>query len=144
MHADLHLHMLPCIIGCTRFNGIQHAFELFAQEHGNDGGRRFVCTQAVVVARSCNGDAQEILIFIHRFDYRAEEKQELRVFMGRIARLKQVHARVGAKRPVVVLAASVYAVKRLFMQQAHKAMLFRELLHDFHRELIVVGCDVGG
>ena len=41
-----------------------------------------------------------------------------------------------------MFAAAVHAVKGLFMQQAYEAMLLRELLHDFHCELVVIRGDV--
>ena len=43
-----------------------------------------------------------------------------------------------------MLAAAVYACERLFMEQADKSVLCRNLFHYFHCELVVVGCDVGG
>ena len=62
----------------------------------------------------------------------------------RLARLEQVHARVGRDGPVVVLAAAVDAGKGLFVQQADKTVLAGDLLHYLHRQLVVVGGDIGG
>lgn len=50
MYADLHLHLLFCVVRCIRLNRVQHALELFAQKHGKDGRRRFICAKAVIVA----------------------------------------------------------------------------------------------
>ena len=47
-------------------------------------------------------------------------------------------------RPVVVLAGAVHAVERLFVQQADEAVARRDLFHDLHGELVVVGGDVRG
>ena len=68
----------------------------------------------------------------------------MQVFIGRFARIKQVFARVGAKRPVVVLTAAVHAVEGLLAQKAHQAVPRRHLAHHFHGELVVIGGDVGG
>ena len=87
---------------------------------------------------------EQILIFVDRLDNGAEEQQELRVFVRRVAGLEKVDARIGGDRPVVVLAAAVDAGERLFVQQADKSVPCRDLLHDFHGELVVVGGDVGG
>ncbi len=144
MYADLHLHLLFCVVHCICLNRVQNALKLIAQKHGNDGRRRFIRTKAVIVAGRCNRDTQQILIFVHSLDDRTKEQQELRVFVWRIAGLKQVYPCVGAERPVVVLAAPVHAFKWLFVQQADEAMLFCKLLHDFHRDLVVVCCNVRG
>ena len=53
-------------------------------------------------------------------------------------------ARVRRNRPVVVFAASVYAVERLFVKKAGHIVLCRNLFHDFHCELVLVGGNVDG
>ena len=63
--------------------------------------------------------------------------------MRRLARLEQVDARVGAHRPVVVLARAVDAGERLLVQQADEPVAAGDVLHDLHRQLLVVGADVG-
>ena len=75
-------------------------------------------------------------------DGRAEEQEE-QVLVRRVARLEQVHARVGAHRPVVVLAGAVDAGERLLVQQADEPVAAGDVLHDLHRQLLVVGADVG-
>ena len=62
--------------------------------------------------------------------------------MRRVARLEQVDARVGAHRPVVVLARAVDAGERLLVQQADEPVAARDVLQDLHRQLLVVGADV--
>ena len=142
--ADVHFQLFPGGVGVVVLDGVQHGFQLVTQEHGDDGGRRFVAAQAVVVARAGDGDAQQILMQIDRFDDRHQEQQELGVLGGRLPRLQQVQARVGAQGPVVVLARAVHPSEGLFMQQTGKPMLCRHPLHDFHGELVVVGGQVGG
>ena len=56
--------------------------------------------------------------------------------------LEQVVAGVGAHRPVVVLARAVDAGERLLVQQADEAVAAGDVLHDLHRQLLVVGADV--
>ena len=63
--------------------------------------------------------------------------------MRGVARLEQVLAGVGAHRPVVVLARAVDAGERLLVQQAHEPVAARDVLHHLHRQLLVVGADVG-
>ena len=41
-----------------------------------------------------------------------------------------------------MLAASVYAVKWLFVKKTSHIVLCRNLFHNFHRKLVLVGCDV--
>ena len=61
---------------------------------------------------------------------------------GRVARVEQVVPGVGAHRPVVVLARAVDAGERLLVQQADEAVAAGHVLHDLHRQLLVVGADV--
>ena len=43
-----------------------------------------------------------------------------------------------------MLAASVHARERLLVKQADQTVPQGNLLHDFHGQLVVVGCDIGG
>ena len=43
-----------------------------------------------------------------------------------------------------MFAGAIDACERLFMQQTDHAVLARDLLHEFHRQLVVVGGDIGG
>ncbi len=81
---------------------------------------------------------------VHRAQHGAQEKQELRVVLGRCAGLEQVCARIRGQRPVVVLAGTVDARERLFVQKANHAVLARDAAHELHRELVVVRGDVRG
>ena len=98
----------------------------------------------MVVARRGHADAHEILIVVDGLDHRAEEEQEQGVLRRGLAGLEKVDARVGDDGPVVVLAGAVDAREGLLVQQAYHAVLSRDALHELHRELVVVGGDVGG
>ena len=123
---------------------MQDAAQLVAHKDRQDGRGRFVCTQTVIVARGGNRDAQQILILVDRFDDRGQKQQELTIFRRGFARVEQVLAGVGRDRPVIVLARTVDAVERLFMQQADKAVTIGDLAHELHGQLVVIGGDVGG
>ena len=73
----------------------------------------------------------------------AQKNRNSRFSCGVVARLEQVDARVGAHRPVVVLARAVDARERLLVQQADEPVAAGDVLHDLHRQLLVVGADVG-
>ncbi len=93
----------------------------------------------MVVARGRDREPEQILIVVDRLNDRAQEEEELRVFVRRFARRHEIDARVGRNRPVVVLAGTVDARERLFMKEAHKSVARRDLLHDFHHELVLIG-----
>lgn len=82
---------------------IHDGIELIAQEDRNDGWRRFIGTKTVIVACRSNRHAQELLVFVDRFDHAGEEHEKTQVVDGIIAGIEQVHV-VVRKRPVVVLA----------------------------------------
>ena len=144
LDANLHLGLFLLCIGSAFFDSFKNIGQFVAQEHRNDGRRRFVRAQAMIVARRGDGNSQQILMLIHSLDHRAQEQQELRVFKRRGTGLQQVLAVIGGNRPVVVLAGTVDARKGLFMQQAHHVVMSGDLFHDLHRQLVVVGGDVCG
>ena len=72
----------------------------------------------------------------------AQKNRNDDVLVRRGARLEQVRARVGAHRPVVVLAGPVDARERLLVQQADEPVAAGDVLHDLHRQLLVVRADV--
>ena len=72
-----------------------------------------------------------------------QKNRKFRLSCGRVARLEQVRAGVGAHRPVVVLARAVDAREGLLVQQAHEAVAARDRLQHLHRQVLVVGADVG-
>ena len=144
MHADLQQLLFLSGIGRLVDDGVENALDLVADVHRHDGRGRFVRAETVVVRGRRHADAQHILIIIHRLDHRAQEEQKLCVLGRRLAGLEQVHAGVGGQGPVVVLAGTVDAGKRLFVQQADHAVARGHLLHDLHRQLVLVGSDVAG
>ncbi|MPM33496.1 hypothetical protein SDC9_80072 [bioreactor metagenome] len=97
----------------------------------------------MVISRTRDRNAKQVLIIVHRLDNRAEEEKELRVFERRFPWLQQVDAGVCRHGPVVVLAAAVNAGKGLFVQQADQTVLFGYALHNLHGQLVVIRGDIG-
>ena len=123
---------------------LEDLLELVADVDGNDGWRCFICAQAVIIARGCDGYTHQICILIHCTDDTHKEEQELNVLTRRLARIEQVLTLGGDHGPVVVLTGAVDALERLLMQEACIIMLVGDLLHHLHRELVVVDGNVGG
>ena len=123
--------------GFARGKRVDDARKLIAQEDRDNGRRSLVRAQAMVVSAARNAHAQQVLIIVDRFDDAGEEYDELQVRLRRVARVEQVLI-LGAEAPVVMLARAVNAFKRLFMLQAHEAMVAREQLHHFHGEQVLV------
>ena len=98
----------------------------------------------MIVAGGRDGDAEQILVLMHRLDDSREEQQELQVFLGALAGAEQVFAGIGRERPVVVLAAAVHAGEGLLVKKANQTVALSGFLHDLHGQLVVVGRDVGG
>ena len=119
--------------------------QLVAEEHGDDGRRRFVGAQTVIVARGGDRDAQQILILVHRLDDGAQEQQELRVLVRGLARLEQVDARYRWKWTSCCACREPFTPANGFScsRQARPCCL-RDLFHHLHGQLVVVGGDVGG
>ena len=96
----------------------------------------------MIVSCCRNRKTEQVLIIVNCFYHGAQENQELCIFIRRLAGSEQVHARICRHRPVVVFARTVYACKRLFVQQAHKSVTGSDLLHNLHCKLVMVGCDI--
>ena len=144
VHPELHLCLFGAFIRRVVLYRLEHGVQLVSEEHGYDSRRGFVGSQTVIVARRGDRDAQQILIIVDSLYDGAEEQQELGVLVRRVAGRQQVLPFVGAYRPVVVLAGTVHAGERLLVEQADQSVLRRDLLHDLHRKLVVVGRDVRG
>ena len=121
----------------------ERLLELGAEEDRDDRRRRLVGAEAVILAGVGDRRAQQLLVRVDGLDDGRAEEQEQQVLVRRVARLEQVDARVGAHRPVVVLARAVDAGERLLVQQADEPVAAGDVLHDLHRQLLVVGADVG-
>ena len=98
--------------------------------------------QAAVVAEAGTAHAQQVVILVHARDDRKEEEQKHLVFGGIAARFEQIEPGVRAERIVGVFAAAVDAGKRLFVQEARKPVIVRDLFHRLHDQLILIGRDV--
>ena len=111
--------------------------KLVAQEDGHNRRRSLVGAQTMVVAGRGNGGTQELLIVIDGLDHRGEEDDELQVVERGVARIEQILG-LGAKRPVVVLARTVDALKGLLVQQADQVVAGGDELHLLHHDQILV------
>ena len=85
VNTDTHVALFRIFVVSTFHQGFDNAVQLVAQENGDDGGRCFVGTQAVVIAGIGNSAAQQILIFIHTLNEGCQEQQELCVLVGSLA-----------------------------------------------------------
>ena len=97
----------------------------------------------MIVSGAACAHPQKPCIVIHRLDKGADKQQEADVFGRLFTRREQVLSGVGHQGPVVVLAGTVDAFKRLFMKQAGEAVLFRRLGKNFHGQLVVIHGHVG-
>ncbi len=81
---------------------------------------------------------------VNRFDNTRQHQQKLDIFIGRISRVKQIHAVVCSQRPVIVFPGAVHAFKGFFMEQAGQSVTPRHLFHSLHHKLVMVNRNIGG
>ena len=117
--------------------GLHDGVELVAQEDGDDGGRRLVGAETVIVARGGHARAQQVRVLVNGSHERGQEHEELQVLGGHRTRLQQVLA-VGADGPVVVLARAVHVLEGLLVLQAGKSVVRGHELELLHREEVIV------
>ena len=93
VHAEAQLAALSGGVGGVLLQGLEDGGELVAEENGDHGGGSLVGAQTVVVARRGHGETQEVLVLVDGLDDGAEEGEELRVLMRRLARGEEVRSR---------------------------------------------------
>ena len=82
-------------------------------------------------------------MLVQRTDDRAEENKELRIFMRRLAGIEQIAQFRIAYRIIDVLARTVYAMKRLLVQQTGQPVLAGLLAQYGHDQLVVIAGQIG-
>ena len=97
VYANLHVDAECAAVDRAGLNGVQDSCKLVAEEDGDDGRRRFVCAEAMIVACGSDGDTQQILILVNTLDNSGEEQEKLCIFLRQLARLKQILAGIGGK-----------------------------------------------
>ena len=138
MPPDFVVLALPAFSICSKMS-----VSMVAEEDRDDGRRRFVRTEAVVVSSARDRVAEQALELVDGAEYRGAEHEELDVVVRRVTRGQEVVAEVVAHAPVEVLAGAVDAGKRLLVQEAREAEVRRQPPHRLHRHHLVIGGDVG-
>ena len=138
MHADRHFRLFPAAVSCSLFDGFENLGQFIAEENGNDCGRRFKPSKAVIVSGTGHGGPQQILILIHRLDYAHQKKKELCAVIRTVPRLQKIVSGIRGQTPVIVFPAAVNPFERLFVEKAIEPVPVRNLFHDFHGQLIMV------
>ncbi len=128
-------------LGHALFNLFNHVHQLIAEEHGDDCRRSFVRTEAVIVAGTSNRHAEQVGVSVDGVDDGAKRGKEHGVLVRVLARIEQVALTV-RHGPVVVLAGTVHAGERLFVQQADKTVLVGHVAEHFHNHHVVVAGEV--
>ena len=95
VHADAKRAFFAVGVVGLADDGVNDVAQLVSQIDGNDGGRRFLCAEAMVVSGERDCRAKKLLIFVHALNKGREEQQKLRVLAGRFAGGKEVFAGVG-------------------------------------------------
>ena len=95
----------------------------------------------MVVAEAGGRRPQDVAVCVQRVDDGGQDCQEDGVFRRIAAWIQQVALSVG-DAPVVMLAGTVDARERLFMEQADQPVAVRRLPQDFHDQHVVVNGQV--
>ena len=78
------------------------------------------------------------MMLMHGSEHGSIERKELKVLGRSLSRRKKVDASIGDHRPVAVLAGSVHAVERFFVEDDLQMMLFGNLLHNDHEHHVLI------
>ena len=117
--------------------------QLGAEEDRDDRRRRLVGPEPVVLARRARPTPAAAAGACRPPACTAAQKnRNCRFSCGVSPGSSRLRARVGAHRPVVVLARAVDAGERLLVQEADEPVAARHVLHHLHRQLLVVAADV--
>ena len=111
-----------CCFPCTD-QLIDHIFQLFSKEYGNNCRRCFVCSQSVIISRICCRFSQKIRMLVNRLQNASQNKQELNILMWCCSRIQHIDSIICNDRPVVVLSGTVDACKWFFMKETFHSVL---------------------
>ena len=119
-HADAEVLNAALLggLGAALLDLLEDVGEHLAEEDRQNRRRRLVRAKTMIVAGAGDAGAQQSLPAIDGAKHGRAEHQELHVVVRRIAGAEQVVAELVGQRPVIVLARSVDAGKRLLVQQA--------------------------
>ncbi len=117
---------------------IEHGRYLRAEECRDDRRRRLVGAQTVGVGGAHDRRLQHSVVAVYGSYDIYQKRYELQILRRRAAGADEVDARVGADRPVAVLARAVDALEGFLVQQHAEIVAARDLIHDCHQQLVVV------
>lgn len=129
--------------GFSCFDLLEDLGELFAEEDRDNGGRSFVCAEAVVVSGACDDGAQESGVFADGADDSGakDEKADIEVWI--VAGFEEVSDLGVAEGKVDVFSGAVDASEGFFVCEAGEAMAGGDAFECGECELLVISGDVG-
>ena len=133
-----------CLLAGLRialFELVDDVGKLVAEVHGDDCRRSFVGTETVVVTGASDSHAEQVGVGIDCVNHGAERGEEDGILVWILARIEEVRLSI-VHGPVVVLAGTVDASERLFVQQAYESVAFGDLAEHFHDLHVVVAGEV--
>ena len=86
---------------------------------------------------------EQVVVFVNRHQHIHKEGYTLQVFPTRLTGSQQVDARIGAHRPVVVLARTVDTLEGFLMEQDTEVVTTGHFLHYRHEQEVVVVGQIG-
>mmetsp|Transcript_60357 Transcript_60357/g.97711 ORF Transcript_60357/g.97711 Transcript_60357/m.97711 type:complete len:507 (-) Transcript_60357:128-1648(-) len=140
------LHLLLSLVAQdvpTRNDAIHVRFEELSRVQGDDGRRRFLGAEAMVVAGMGHGAANELVVLAEAVGKAREGSHVELGMLLRLAWVEEVETRVRANRPVGMLPVAVDAREGLLVEERHESHPGRLAVHDLHEEDIVVCRRVG-
>ena len=121
---------------------LQHGRELRTEEAGYDGRRSLIGAEPVSIAGTYDRRFQKPVVAVDRHQGIDDECDESEIVGKILARRHQCESCVSAERPVVVLAASVHSLERLFMQKDTESVVSGDFTHQGHDQHVVVVCQI--
>ena len=90
-HSGLQFAALQTAGSLTGLHQLLHyVLQLLPQKYGDDGRRRFVRTQPMVVSHVCGALAEQIRMGIHRLHDAGQNQKKLNIGIGRVSGIQQI------------------------------------------------------
>mmetsp|Transcript_48768 Transcript_48768/g.125711 ORF Transcript_48768/g.125711 Transcript_48768/m.125711 type:complete len:359 (-) Transcript_48768:538-1614(-) len=150
LNVGLHRHgsratsALQLLIGLEAFEGrptndsLDMRLEACARIQRDDGRRRLLSAEAVVVARMCHCAPHHLVVLAETIGQARDTCDEQLLCLVILARVEEVHAGVGANRPVAVLSAAIDASEGLLVKEHLEPCLGRFPVCKLHEEDVAV------
>ena len=113
-----------------------------SEERRNNGRRSLIRTETMSVGGTHDRCFEQSVMIIDSLECFDNKSDETKVVHCSLTWCMKQNARIGGKRPVLMLSRTVYTLEGFFMQKTTETMFSSHTLHNGHHQHVVVNSKV--